>query len=50
MLPAKVPGLETQPARVAVSTRTRTPDGLYTLVQGTPSAMPPGFYSPDRFN
>ncbi|MFE5812800.1 N-methyl-L-tryptophan oxidase [Streptomyces sp. NPDC056479] len=38
LLPAKVPGLETQPARVAVSTRTRTPDGLYTL--GRPGGDP----------
>jgi sarcosine oxidase len=38
LLPAKVPGLETQPVRVAVSTRTRTPDGLYVL--GRPDGDP----------
>ncbi|MFG2791796.1 N-methyl-L-tryptophan oxidase [Streptomyces sp. NPDC048419] len=36
LLPAKVPGLETVPARVAVSTRTYAPDGLYVL--GRPDA------------
>ncbi|GAA2259087.1 hypothetical protein GCM10010145_33620 [Streptomyces ruber] len=38
LLPAKVPGLEPLPARVAAGTRTRTPDGLYLL--GRPGGDP----------
>ncbi|MFF1547393.1 N-methyl-L-tryptophan oxidase [Streptomyces sp. NPDC058291] len=38
LLPAKVPGLETVPARVAVITRTRAADGLYVL--GRPGGDP----------
>ncbi|MGY6026512.1 N-methyl-L-tryptophan oxidase [Streptomyces spinosirectus] len=38
LLPAKVPGLETVPARVAVGTRTHAPDGMYVL--GRPGGDP----------
>ncbi|MGW0822373.1 FAD-dependent oxidoreductase [Streptomyces sp. NPDC002845] len=31
LLPAKVPGLESLPARVAVGMRTRTPDGQFVI-------------------
>ncbi|MFC4608143.1 N-methyl-L-tryptophan oxidase [Streptomyces maoxianensis] len=37
-LPAKIPGLETLPARVAVSTQTRTPDGQFVI--GRPGGDP----------
>ncbi|MFE9098235.1 N-methyl-L-tryptophan oxidase [Streptomyces sp. NPDC007264] len=38
LLPAKVPGLAPLPARVAVSTQTHTPDGLFVL--GRPGGDP----------
>ncbi|MGI5375556.1 N-methyl-L-tryptophan oxidase [Streptomyces sp. CA-251387] len=38
LLPAKVPGLEPLPVRVAISTQTRTPDGQFVL--GRPDGDP----------